>query len=255
VVIGAGPAGLEAAATAAELGHRVTLLERAKEAGGQVLWMRHMPIRRDFLGLIAQQLSRCAHAGVEMRVNSVADVDTVKALKPDAVILATGSTPQRFDNAFTMEEALDAPEKLGRRVAFHDLTGEWAALGAIEQLAQNGLEVSVFTAVAGFAWRTTIYSNLATRKRLRDMKVRIATLRAVKGFAGGELAVEDTSTRDIERLQGFDSLVVAQYNAADDRLFAPLRAAGLEVKAVGDCLAPRTALEAVYEGHAAARAL
>jgi hypothetical protein len=87
------------------------------------------------------------------------------------------------------------------------------------------------------------------------MKVRIATLRAVKGFAGGELAVEDTSTGDIERLKGFDSLVVAQYNAADDRLLAPLRAAGLDVTAVGDCLAPRTALEAVYEGHAAARAL
>jgi len=49
--------------------------------------------------------------------------------------------------------------------------------------------------------------------------------------------------------------VVAQFNAADDRLLMPLRATGLEVKAIGDCLTPRTALEAVYEGHAAARAL
>jgi hypothetical protein len=157
--------------------------------------------------------------------------------------------------ALTLEEALAAPEKLGRRVAFHDLTGEFASLGAIEHLAARGLEVTVFTAVAGFAWRTTIYSNLATRKRLRDMKVRIATLRPVKGFTGGELAVEDASTGELERLKGFDSLVVAQYNVADDRLLAPLRAADFEVTAVGDCLAPRTALEAVYEGHAAARAL
>ena len=255
VVIGGGPAGLEAAATAAEFGHHVTLLERAKEAGGQVLWMRHMPIRHDFLGLIAQQLSRCARGNVDMRLGFSADVENVKALKPGAVILATGSMPQRFGDALTIEEALAEPAKLGRRVAFHDLTGEWAALGAIEQFATNGLEVTVFTAVAGFAWRTTIYSNLATRKRLRDMKVRIATLRAVKGFTDGELTVEDASTGQLERLQGFDSLVVAQYNAADDLLLAPLRAAGLNVKAVGDCLAPRTALEAVYEGHAAARAL
>jgi 2,4-dienoyl-CoA reductase-like NADH-dependent reductase (Old Yellow Enzyme family) len=255
VVIGGGPAGLEAAATAAELGHAVTLVEKAKEAGGQVLWMRHMPIRHDFLGLIAQQLSRCARGGVEMRLGFAADVEKVKALKPDAVILATGSTPQRFGNALTVEEALAAPEKLGRRLAFHDLTGDWAALGAVEQLAKDGLDVTVFTAVAGFAWRTTIYSSLAARKRLRDMKVRIATLRAVKGFERGELAVEDVSTGAIERLAGFDSLVVAQCNAADDRLFAPLRAAGLQVRAVGDCLSPRTALEAVYEGHAAARAL
>ena len=85
--------------------------------------------------------------------------------------------------------------------------------------------------------------------------MRIATLRAVKGFDAGELVVQDASTGELERLKGFDSLVVAQYNAADDRLFMPLRALGLEVTAVGDCLAPRTALEAVYEGHAAARAL
>jgi 2,4-dienoyl-CoA reductase-like NADH-dependent reductase (Old Yellow Enzyme family) len=255
VVIGGGPAGLEAAATAAELGHKVTLIERGKEAGGQVLWMRHMPIRHDFLGLIAQQLSRCARSKVELLLNREATVESVKALNPDSVVLATGSIPQRFGNALTMEEALASPGKLGRRVAFYDLTGEWAALGAIEQLAKNGLEVTVFTAVAGFAWRTTIYSTLATRARLRELKVRIAALRAVKGFDGGELAVEDTSTGEVERLKGFDRLVVAQYNAADDRLFAPLRAAGLEVKAVGDCLTPRTALEAVYEGHAAARAL
>lgn len=254
VVIGGGPAGLESAATAAELGHKVTLLEREKEAGGQVLWLRSIPIRRDFLGLITQQLARCARGGVEMLLGKEATLESVQALKPDAVILATGSTPQRFGNALTMEEALAAPEKLGRRVAFHDLTGEWAALGVIEQLARNGHEVTVFTAVAGFAWRTTIYSTLAARKRLRDMKVRIATLRAVKGFANGTLTVEDVSTGELERL-AFDSLVAAQYNAADDRLFTPLRAAGLTVKAVGDCLTPRTALEAVYEGHAAARAL
>jgi hypothetical protein len=153
-----------------------------------------------------------------------------------------------------MEEALAAPEKLGRRLAFYDLTGDWAALGAIEHLARRGIELTVFTAVAGFAWRTTIYSNLATRKRLRELKVRIATLRAVTGFDGKELVVEDTSTGELEK-HSFDSLVVAQYNAANDRLLVPLRAAGLQVTAVGDCLAPRTALEAVYEGHAAARAL
>jgi dimethylglycine catabolism A len=112
----------------------------------------------------------------------------------------------------------------------------------------------VFTPVAGFAWRTTIYSSLAARKRLREKRVRIAPLRSVKGFADGELVIEDVSTGELDRLH-FDSLVVAQYNAAEDRLYGPLRAAGLDVTMVGDCLAPRTALEAVYEGHAAARAL
>ena len=255
VVIGAGPAGLEAAATAAELGHKVTLIEREREAGGQVLWIRRMPIRHDFLGLISQQLARCARAGVEMRLGTPADVQRVTAMRPDTVLLATGSAPQRFAPfALTLEEALAAPERLGRRVAFHDLTGEFASLGAIEHLALLGLELTVFTAVAGFAWRTTIYSSLAARKRLRDLKVRIAPLRSVKAFANGELTVEDVSTGELER-HAFDSLVVAQYNVAEDRLYVPLREAGFEVRMIGDCRAPRTALEAVYEGHAAARAL
>ena len=260
VVIGAGPAGLEAAATAAECGHRVTLIERDSEAGGQLRWIRRMPGRRDLLGLLSQQLARAKRAGVEMQFGAAAEPAQVKVLVPDLVLLATGSTPQRFPlplggTALTIEEALERPQALGRRVAFHDLTGEFAALGVIEHLADLGLSVTVFTPVAGFAWRTTIYSNLATRKRLRERKVRIAPLRVVKGFTAGELAVEDSSTGDIERLPGFESLVAAQYNLADDALYAPLRAAGLEVKAIGDCLAPRTALEAVYEGHAAARAL
>ena len=85
--------------------------------------------------------------------------------------------------------------------------------------------------------------------------MRIAPLRAVKGFEGGVLTVEDTSTGELEQLPGFDQLVVAQYNAAEDVLYGQLISAGLKVQAVGDCLAPRTALEAVYEGHAAARAI
>lgn len=260
VVVGGGPAGLEAAATAAERGHRVTLFEREPEPGGQLRWIRRMPARGDLLGLLAHQLRRAERAGVSMRFGTAVAVADVAALAPDLVLLATGSTPQRFalplgGEAFTLEAALERPDALGGRVAFCDLTGELASLGAIEHLADLGKSVTVFTPVAGFAWRTTIYSTLATRKRLRDKGVRIVPLRAAKGFAGGTLTIEDVSTGELERHDGFDGLIVAQYNRADDALYAPLRAAGLAVRMAGDCLAPRTALEAVYEGHAAARAL
>lgn len=63
------------------------------------------------------------------------------------------------------------------------------------------------------------------------------------------LSVEDVSTGEIERLSGFDTLIAAQRGIADDGLFVPLKAAGITPTMIGDCLAPRTALEAVFEGH------
>jgi hypothetical protein len=71
----------------------------------------------------------------------------------------------------------------------------------------------------------------------------------VRGWENGVLAVEDVSTGEVERLAGFDSLIAVQRGIADDGLYAPLKAAGITPRLVGDCLAPRTALEAVFEGH------
>ena len=109
--------------------------------------------------------------------------------------------------------------------------------------------MTVFVPVAGFAWRTTIYSTLATRRRLREYGVRIALLRMARRWDGTTLEVEDVSTGVIERLCGFDTVIEAAYNRAEDGLFRALEAAGLPARAIGDSLAPRTALEAVFEGH------
>jgi hypothetical protein len=140
-------------------------------------------------------------------------------------------------------------------VAFVDLTGEWASLSAIDHLAGLGKRVTVFSPIGGFAWRTTIYSSLAWTKRLREKRVRIATLRRVMSFDGAALEVEDVSCGEVESLAGFDAVVLAQYNAPADELRAPLAAAGIPLTFAGDCLAPRTAMEAVYEGHAVARSI
>jgi hypothetical protein len=85
--------------------------------------------------------------------------------------------------------------------------------------------------------------------------VKVATLRKVLSFDGALLEVEDLSCGEIERLAGFDAVVLAQYNAVADELRAPLARAGIPLKLAGDCLAPRTALEAVYEGHELARSI
>ncbi len=260
LVVGGGPGGCEAAWVAAARGHDVTLWERSGRLGGQLAPVPAMSLRGDFQGLLDHQARRLAATGVALDLSREASADAVAAFGADAIVLATGSTPHPValadgGTALTMEAALADPGLLGGRVAVYDTTGDWAALSFIEHVADLGRRVTVFTPVAGFAWRTTIYSTTSTRKRLREKGVAIRTLRAVTGFAAPVLTVEDVSTGEVESLSGFDSLVGCQHNLIANPLEAPLRAMGLAPVLAGDCLSPRTALEAVFEGHRAGRGL
>jgi len=260
LVVGGGPAGAEAAWVAAARGHSVALWERSDRLGGQLNQALTMPLRRDFRHLLDHQARQIERHQVAVTLGLSADADAIRAFGAEAVVLAVGSRPQPLDlplggDALTLDAALADPAALGDRVALADLTGDWAVLSAIEHLADLGKRVEVFTPVGAFAWRTTIYSTLANRKRLRDKGVKLRLLRGVLGFTDGRIVAEDTSTGEREELGGFDSLIGCQYNRPDGELLGNLRAGGLEVYAVGDCLSARTALEAVYEGHALARSL
>ena len=253
-VIGGGPAGLEAAWVAAARGHAVTLWEKEAELGGQTRWIRAMAHRREFLGLIDHQIAQCRAHQVKLVTGKTADLAAVKAAATDLVILAAGSSPNpmRFASgraALTIEQALGDPALTGTRVALLDTTGEWSSLSFAEHLGLQSKRVTIFVPVGGFAWRTTIYSSLANRKRLRELGVKIALLRAARDWDGSVLTVEDLSTGELERHDGFDAVIVATYNVAEDALHHALEGAGVAVRSIGDCLAPRTALEAVYEGH------
>ncbi|WP_430259333.1 FAD-dependent oxidoreductase [Neorhizobium sp. IRS_2294] len=260
LVVGGGPAGLEAARTAAERGHIVTLWEKQENLGGQFRDAVKMPKRAEFRTLMAEQIADLGRFGVSVVTGKHADAASIADFAADTVFLATGSMPVRAElagggKAFTIVEALDDPAALGSDVALFDRTGEWAALTLAEHLADLGKKVTFFSPAGGIAWRTTVYSTLANLKRLREKKVRIATLRKVTGFDGKTLTVEDLSTGESELHMGFTGLVAAEHNFADQSLFQQLRHLDVPVRQIGDNLAPRTALEAVYHGHLSARHL
>ena len=258
LVIGGGPAGLEAAAIAAERGHRVRLWERSERLGGRLVLAAGLRLREDFGLWLDHAQSRLARLGIEVELNRDGSVEQVVRARPDAVILATGADPVAYvladgSRALTLDEAAQMNPD-GRRIAVYDETGDWGAYGLVEHLAEKGAQVTLITPAAGMMWRTTVYSNLTGFARWREKRIRVKTLRRPQRLERGTLTLEDVSCGEVSELE-VDTLVGCVPPRARHALEAPLVGAGLAPVLVGDCLAPRNALEAIFEGHRAARAL
>ncbi|MBU3738251.1 MAG: NADH:flavin oxidoreductase [Rhodoferax sp.] len=157
VVVGAGPAGLEAARVASARGHSVQVFEAAAQAGGQVRLTAQTPRRREMVGIIDWRMVRCEEQGVQFRFNTLADAATVLAERPDVVIIATGGLPHTEVLAEGNElvvsawDILSGDVKPGRNVLLYDDAGDHAALQAADLIAQTGARVEIMTPDRSFA--------------------------------------------------------------------------------------------------------
>ena len=257
-VVGGGPAGLEAAWVAAARGHRVELFEKAERLGGQMRWLEHMPKRHDFLTMIEEQIAACERHGVTIRTGTQFVIGGATQ-STDHVVVATGSRPTVVEfpdggSGLTLAGALAADSELPQRIVLYDLLGDWASISVAEHLADLAKDVTYVTPVAGYAWKVSRYSKTALTARLRDAGVAIRPLRAARSFDGANFIVEDLSTGSLEHISA-DLVIAAGNPTANTELFAHLTRSGTTVTLVGDAVAPRTALEAVYEGHEVGRAI
>ncbi len=157
VIVGAGPAGLEAARVLSARGHAVQLFEAADQAGGQVRLSTQLPRRREFIGIIDWRMAMCERQGVEMTFNTFADVDDVLASEPDVVIIATGGLPNTDILASGNElvvsgwDILSGDVKPGEQVLFYDDNAAHAGFAAAEFLARAGAELEIVTPERFFA--------------------------------------------------------------------------------------------------------
>ncbi|GAA2551862.1 mycofactocin system FadH/OYE family oxidoreductase 2 [Pseudonocardia hydrocarbonoxydans] len=261
LVVGAGPGGLRAAATAAARGHRVELYERDDTTGGAVRLAAAAPGRAEFGRVVHDLLAECRAAGVEIRTGVDVDAALVERVAPDVVVLATGARARRpgwavdgvVDVRDVLSGRLDAVTSPGDRVLVYDELGFHQAPAAAEWLAARGCTVEIMTPgmVVAQDLGTTLDMELFHR-RAHAAGITLTTDRMVTGAVGGasagpEVTVLHHTVGTVERRR-YDLVVTVVPPTPDDALWAALRGGPRPVHRVGDCLAPRRVHAAVAEG-------
>ena len=252
-VAGGGPAGLKAAAVAAECGHSVTLYEASEELGGQALIAARFPGREEFRRLATNLAGEARRAGVEMLIGATLTPTLVREGGPDAVIVATGArdrpVPAEFDGhvVSAWQVALDEAEP-GHRVVIADRRLDWSALGAAEKLARAGREVRL--AVIGDVPGQNVPAGVRSHAlgELDSLGVEARPHLVLTGFGDGVARFRHTlSAREVD-LSGVDTLVLAEGAVSNTSLEEGLADYPGIIRFAGDCLSPRSAEEAVLEG-------
>jgi 2,4-dienoyl-CoA reductase-like NADH-dependent reductase (Old Yellow Enzyme family) len=272
VVIGGGPGGLEAAWVAAARGHDVILLERSRELGGKVRLAAALPGRQELADFADWRVAECERQGVDIRLGHEATMDSVLALEPDAVIVATGGRattvtsskwhpfpitgsdqPWVYDHESALEIGLSDPTALGPRVVILDAVGDIAAIGIGHLLAAAALQVTTVTPLPSpILIDNETNSRALPRAARAGMAWRPNT--ALVGIGDHEVTVADALTYQLETI-GADSVVIRTHGEPVDDLYFALRDRVPEVARVGDAVAVRWADRAIFDGHLAARAL
>jgi dimethylglycine catabolism A len=263
LVVGGGPAGLEAARVARLRGYQVVLCEQSGELGGQTLIAKRAPGRQDFDGATRWSSLQCQKLGVEIRLHTSATPEMILRESPDVVIIATGATAR-------------PPELEG--MAQHRIVSAWEVLqGQATQLGQvllvideeyghqgpttaeflrdRGHEVDLITSqeVIGSFLGATTRPPLLTRCFKKGIQF-FYHLRA-EALRDQHLIARNEWTGELSQVGPYDGFVYAYGGVSVETLSEPLKAAGLAVQVVGDAFSPRSLQHAILEGHQYARDL
>jgi 2,4-dienoyl-CoA reductase-like NADH-dependent reductase (Old Yellow Enzyme family) len=254
VVVGAGPAGMECALTAALRGHEVIVLEKAARVGGQIWIGASSPLRKPW-ARIAEFYQRQAAKGLfEVRLNTEATPESVMALAPDAAVIATGSEPNRLEvsggpPAFTVHEVLNGAADRAGHVVLFDREAFSRPLVAADYLSARGIELDFVTSLP------TVGSSLDSY--MLDELLANLKERGVRFWPGQEIASWDDTTRlrlrdnqtaEERVLEAVDAVVGTVGSKSVTSLVPALRKSAPELYVIGDANVPQTVQQATYQG-------
>ncbi|MDG2483142.1 MAG: FAD-dependent oxidoreductase, partial [Alphaproteobacteria bacterium] len=248
-------AGIKAACVAAERGHQVVLFERSGVLGGQVQLAQLLPGRSEFGGLITNFTREMELAGVDVRRNTELDRAMIENEAPDAVIIATGASVHRppiegGDEAHVVDawQVLREEVNVGQSVVIADWRADWIGLGLAEKLASAGCRVRL--AVNGTMAGQTIEAIVRDRwiGDLQKLGVEVIPYVRLFGVDSENVYLQHLINDEAIICEEVDTLVTALGQESETALETDLRGWTGDVFLAGDCLNPRTAEEAVFEG-------
>ena len=254
LVVGGGPAGLKAAAVAAERGHDVHLHERDAQLGGQARLAQLLPTRAEFGGIITNLTREAERHGATIHRRSAVTREMLERHRPDAVILATGSRPHAPPVEGEAAQMIHAADLLagtattGNRAVVYDWHGDWLGSGIAERLAADGVHVRLAVNAMCAAANIQTYVRFEIIARLHRLGVEVLPWLRLYGADGRTAYFIHTPSREAVVMEDVDTIVLHAPNMPDDSLSPALEEMRIPYHLAGDCLAPRTAEEAVYEG-------
>lgn len=258
MVVGGGPAGLEAAWIASARGHRVTCYEKEDVLGGQLRIAGFPPNKQDLLRAIKYFVTMGRKHGVTYKLHTEVIPALVERENPDVVILATGGSPHRpeIKGIDTVElidavDALEGKKKPGKRVLI--LGAGMIAAETADFLAQYGHQITIVGRSPALAQDMPASNRYFLLQRLREHGVLWVTGAAVVGFSDNEVVYQKQDVQ--ERISGFDSVVSAFGYTPHNPLEEFVRDKVAEVHVIGDAVEARTAFEAIAEAATVAVAL
>jgi 2,4-dienoyl-CoA reductase-like NADH-dependent reductase (Old Yellow Enzyme family)/thioredoxin reductase len=258
VVVGGGLAGCEAARVAAMRGHQVTLLEQGKRVGGQLLIAAKAPGRDDFEDQVYFEENEMARLGVDVRLETRAGIDAIKALAPDAVVIATGSIPRvptdilgiNLPHVVQGWDVMQGKASTGSRVAVISQEDYYETPCVAEFLAERGKQVEVFHKSVHLGSEIARYSIGMVLSRMENCGVTIHPNLILKEVRADGLEFVSSFGGKTYRKDGFDSVVLVYGSVPQHDLYDRLKAEGSipQLYLAGSAWLPRFMAEATQHG-------
>lgn len=258
VVVGGGLAGCEAARVASLRGHQVILIEQGKRLGGQLLIAAKAPGRDDFEDQAYFEENEMNRLGVDVRLDTNASVESIKALSPDAVVIATGSRPRKPHNVAGIDlphvvqgwEVMQGKVETGKRVAIISQEDYYETPCVAEYLTERGKQVEVFHKSMHLGYEVARYSVGMVLKHMEQCGVKIHPNLTLNEVRADRLEFASSWGDMTYHEEGFDSVVLVYGSVPQHDLYDQLKTDGSvdQVYIAGSAWLPRHMAEATSHG-------